>query len=224
MSLRPPVRHWLLPCLGYAAALVVVGAIAFSFPAPVRHAGNWKYADPRPLITAIVASIAFIATRRLVRGRQLPRRALLLAHDTIAPRTDGYRAMAPLTVEDLLARLRGLGYRPTIAACADDGAIRGPVDAVIPLAGAHVEIRDSRLVGHLRLQLPAPELAPGQRRLSQLEIVAEPSSAMEEMGLFALRELDAMLGGVQVTPTDSALSAVEARTFTAGLAERPALA
>ena len=224
MSLRPPIRHWLVPCAAFVAVSLLAGVFTYSF-LDAGPSGLYRHSiDPRFYFAGIAGAAAFAVTRFWMVGRSKPRRSLVMAHRALALQVDGYREARALTVDDLLARLRGLGYRPAIAACADDGTVRGPAPAAMPLAGTHVRISDERLSGYLRLHLPATERAPGEHRLSLLEIVAEPSSAMEEMGLFALRELDGILGGVRVTPTDSALSAVEARTFTAGLTERPTLA
>jgi hypothetical protein len=144
----------------------------------------------------------------------------LLSYRRPPPRALGYREMVEITIDDLLAALRRVGYAPRAHACNDAAEVVGDCELAAPLVGAHVLITDARVRGGVRLQLP--DLPPDDdRRLGQLAIHGDEDTPAAELGLFALRALDALLIDLEAARGDSALGPVAVSLLTSALADRP---
>ena len=221
MTVRPALRPTFVALAAGALATLAAGAVLWwlvdTYPGARRSLGGYVVGWG----ATMAGCFAFVGVRRLLRGPQFPIRGFTLAFREPAPSAVGYREVADVSVGDLLAALRDLGYEPEAAACDDAGAARGPADARAPLVGAHVVVTDPAGAGSVRIQLVAPSRAPGARRLGLVEIRADQDSAIDHLGLYALRTIDRLIGRVAASPIDSALTAEPVALVTAGLPDRP---
>ena len=157
---------------------------------------------------------------RITRGKAVTRDGFTLSYRRIEPTATGYRELATLTVEDVLAGLRRVGYAPEVAATDDTGAVRGPLDPTTPLAGANFALRDPRVRGAIRVQLaPPPEGAA--RAMGLVETWSERGDSAEELALFTLRVLAGLVGDLTASRESSQLGQDPVSLLTAGLDERP---
>lgn len=211
------------PVLG-ALALGGLGAALGWYLASddINKVGDWRNGAARfvGMGGAIGLCVGWYATVRLTRGTSLARTGLMLGYKRIEPTSTGYREVATLTVEDLLARLRAVGYQPIAKACDELGTIRGPLDTTTPLAGSNVAITDPRVKGHIRVQLATPP-RDNARALGLIETWSSKGDSATELALFALRALDGMLGDLTASYDDSGLSADPAKLFVVALPEKP---
>jgi hypothetical protein len=158
---------------------------------------------------------------RQVAGRApVTRDGFTLAYASIKPKPDGYRELTTARVADLLAALQAVGYAPTAQACDDTGEPTGPIAPETPLSGVNVALRDPGVRGWIRVQLSQP-IEGRPRSLGLIEMWSMRGDSTEELALFTLRALDALLEGVTASRESSVLSNDPASMLTAGLAERP---
>jgi hypothetical protein len=229
LSLRAPLRSWLWPCLAFVVGAGIAGPILYAYlSADIDREASRAWLSHGALRafatgTVLAGAIPFVIVRRLVRGPRLPTGGWTLVHAPIVPVASGHRDARHPTIDDLASRLSKLGYRISVKACNASGRIRGSADRAGPLAGSHVLIRDRRWAGDIRLVL-APSGGTDQRRLGRLEVRAEPSSPTDELGLFVLRELDALVPSLRASRVDSALGADPASAFTVALRAKPRFA
>jgi hypothetical protein len=172
------------------------------------------------MLAAFGAFGGYVATRRLVRGPRLTRSGFTLSYRRIEPAAVGYREMRVIAVGDLLAALRGVGYAPRVQACDDFGERRASLAESAPLAGANVALRDQRVRGWVRVQLPPPP-AGTERALGLIEVWSRRDESAEELALFTLRALDALVGGLAAARDTSRLGDDPAALLTSELPARP---
>jgi hypothetical protein len=207
--------------------MVAGGALGFAISwklasDDIGQAGDWRAGAERFIGFATALGLiggTFIAAR-ITRGKPVTRDGFTLSYRRIEPTATGYRELTTLTVEDLLAGLRRVGYAPAAADGTDLGAAPRPIDPTTPLAGANVELRAPRVHGRIRVQLaPPPEGVA--RALGLIEIWSEKGDSAEELALFTLKALDGLVGDLTASRESSRLSQDPISLLTAGLDERP---
>ncbi len=222
--MRGMARHsavWIL--LGALGGGAVAFAIAWSLAGDdVHQLGDWRAGAARFIGFATVLGLfaGGAIAPRITRGKAVTRDGFTLSYRPIEPTATGYRELATLTVEDLLAGLRRAGYAPAAAASDDTGGVRGPIDPTTPLAGANVAIRDPRVRGSIRVQLAQPPEGAA-RAMGLVEIWSEKGDSAEELALFTLKVLDGLVGDLTASRETSQLGQDPVALLTAGLGERP---
>jgi hypothetical protein len=209
--------------LGTLAGGAIGFAISWSLAADdIHQLGDWRAGAQRFIgfATALGLIAGSLLTARITRGKAVTRDGFTLSYRRIEPTATGYREVTTLTVEDLLAGLRRVGYAPKVAASDDLGAARGPIDPTTPLAGANFEIRDARVRGSIRVQLATPPEGTA-RALGLVEIWSEKGDSAEELALFTLKMLDGLVGDLTAARETSQLGQDPVSLLTAGLPEQP---
>ncbi|CAN5385634.1 hypothetical protein BH11MYX1_BH11MYX1_54800 [soil metagenome] len=188
----------------------------------IQHVGDWRIGGARFIGFLIVLGIAigFLLARRLVSGKPHTSDGYLLSYSRIAPKTEGYREGAKVTVADLVAALATYGYEPIVTACDETGEPRGAIELDTPLAGANIGIRDPQVKGWVRLQL-ASESADAKRRMGLLDTWTHRGESADELALFTLRALDQLAGDLTAARRASQLGQDPASLLTAGLGDTP---
>ena len=204
---------------GGAGAFAIAWALAAD---DIHQLGDWRHGAQRFIgfATALGLFAGFAIAVRITRGKAVTRDGFTLSYRSIEPTATGYREIATLTVEDLLAGLRRVGYAPRAAACDETGAARGPIDPTTPLAAVNVAIGEPRVRGSIRVQL-APPPEGTARALGLIEVWSEKGESAEELALFTLRVLDGLVGDLTVSRETSQLGGDPVSLLTAGLDERP---
>jgi len=170
--------------------------------------------------SAIGAFIGFFIAVRLTRGKHVSRDGFTLSYKRIEPTAANYRELKTITVADLVAGLREVGYEPKVEVCTIEGERRGILDANTALAGTNIALSDPGVRGWIRLQLPIP--ADEQARaLGLVEMWSERGESTEEFALFTLRILDTFVGALAAKRESSTLSDDPVSVLTAGLADKP---
>jgi hypothetical protein len=212
---------WIL--LGTLAGGASAFAISWGLAAADMHQlGDWRSGAARFIgfVTALGVIAGYAISTRITRGKAVTRDGFTLSYRRIEPTAKGYREIATLTVEDLLAGLRRAGYAPKAAASDDTGAVRGPIDPTTPLAGANVAIGDPRVRGSIRVQLASPPEGTA-RAMGLVETWSEKGESAEELALFTLKVLDGLLDDLTASRETSRLGEDPVSLLTAGLGERP---
>ncbi len=199
----------------------------------IQHVGDWRIGGGRFVAFLVMLGIAigFLLARRLVSGKHHISDGYMLSYTRIAPKTEGYREGAKVTVADLVAVLTTFGYEPIVTACDETGEPLGPIELDTPLAGANIGIRDPQVKGWVRLQL-APESGPGEpsaagaagaenRRMGLLDTWTHRGLSTDELALFTLRALDHLAGDLTAGRRSSQLGQDAASLLTAGLGDKP---
>jgi hypothetical protein len=172
------------------------------------------------MVSAFGAFVGFFATARLVRGATLTRDGFTLSYRPLEPIPVGYRELTTLTVDDLMSRIRDVGYTPQLRACDDTGERISAGDPTAPLVGANISLSDPGVRGWVRVHLPRP--AEGQARaLGLIEVWSEAGESAQELALFVVRALNGLVGNLAASRESSRLSEDRASLVIASLAERP---
>lgn len=214
---------WVL--LGTLVGGAIGFAISWTLAADdIHQVGDWRGGAQRFIGFATVLGLiaGSVITARITRGKPVTRGGFALSYRRIEPTAVGYRELSTLTVEELLAGLRGVGYAPEVAASDDLGTVRGPLDPTTPLAGANFAIRDARVRGWIRVQLATPP-EDAARALGLVEIWSEQGDSAEELALFTLKVLGGLVGDLTAARDTSQLGQDPVSLLTAGLGERPRL-
>ncbi|CAN5875354.1 hypothetical protein BH11MYX2_BH11MYX2_34240 [soil metagenome] len=197
--------------------------IAYYFAASdIGKVGDWSRGALRFIggAGALGALVGWDAGARLVLRAPITRTGFTLSYRPAEPQPQGYREIKTLTVEDLLVRLRAVGYTPTIETCTALGerTMHG-TDPTQPLVEANIALSAPRVKGYVRVQLPEP--AGGQpRALGVLEVNSEGDPSAEELGMFTLRSLGELVGNLTAAHDTSRLSEDAVELLTAHLPER----
>ena len=213
----------LWPVLGALVGAAILSAVAYGFASgDLNKAGDFKRGAAKFIGMAgtIGLVVGWFVTVRLARGPTFSRSGLTLGYKRIEPTATGYRELTTLTVDDLVARLRELGYQPVAKACDELGTVLGKLEGRTPLAGANFAITDAGVKGWIRVQLGAPPEG-NARAMGLIETWASNGDSATELGLFTLRALDGMLGELTASYDDSALSGTPAKLFAAALPDQP---
>jgi len=216
-------RSFAWSLLGGAVGCAVGIAIGLALAGDeVGKLGDWRYGALRFIgfTGALGLFGGFIIVSRFTRPPAMTRRGFRLSHGRIEPVATGYRDLKTLTVDDVLAGLRAVGYEPTIQACDVDGTRLGNADPSTPLVGANIAIADRRVRGWVRLQLIPPNETQ-TKALGALEAWSERGGSAEELAMFSLRVLDKLVPSLAAAHDDSRLSEDPASLLTAGLPDAP---
>ena len=212
-----------LPVIG----ALVGGAIAFAIAwhlasADIGEDGDWRGGAQRfiGMVGALGVAAGYIVTSRLTRGAKVTRDGFTVSYRPAEPVPQGYRELRTLRVEDLIARLRAVGYAPRVEVCNELGERGGAAEADAALVGANIALVDRGVRGWVRVQLPAP--GEGQARaIGLVEVWTASGESAWELGLFTLRALGELVGGLAAARESSRLSEDPVATVTAALPERP---
>jgi len=188
----------------------------------IQHVGDWRIGGARfvGFLVMLGIAIGFLLARRVVSGKHHTSEGYMLSYTRIAPKTEGYREGAKVTVSDLVAVLTTFGYEPIVTACDEAGEPLGPIELDTPLAGANIGIRDPKVKGWVRLQL-APEAEETKRRMGLLDTWTHRGLSTDELALFTLRALDQLASDLTAGRRASQLGQDAASLLTAGLGDRP---
>jgi len=217
------MKRW-LPLVVAVVTAAVFGAVAYALASgDIGKTGDWRNGAMRFIGFAAAIGLfgGYIVTARLTRGARVTRGGFTLTYPKIVPRPETYRELTTLTVADLASRLRDVGYEPAIEGCDQTGSPRGTLDPTTSLAGCNVAIVDPGVAGWVRLELPVPREAQA-RGLGLVETWTRRGESTEELALFVIRSLDALVGDVQAAREDSRTSPDPASLVTASVGERPA--
>jgi hypothetical protein len=206
--------------VGGSIAFVIAWKIASN---DMDKAGDYRDGAARffGMVSAVGVVAGYFIGARLARGPSYKRDGFTLAYKKIEPMAAGYRDLVTITIADIVGALREIGYEPRAEGCDESGQRSGAtVDPTTPLAGSNVAFSDPGVRGWIRLQLPVP--VDGQARaLGLLELWSSGGESTEEMGLFALRGLDSLIGGLSAARESSRLSDDPVSVITTGLAKKP---
>ena len=167
--------------------------------------------------------VAFFVARRVIGGMAIRKREWMLIVPRIELRADGYREAGAPTIERLVEALGKHGYRLRFEGADVDGTPRGHIDARTELAGAVVWLGDERLGASpagvvLRIGEPVDGASSS---LGTVESRDARGEGNEELAIFVIAELDALIPGVSYKPSDSVLTPDDAADLRATLPERP---
>jgi hypothetical protein len=217
------MKRW-LPLVVAVAAAAVFGAVAYALASgDIGRTGDWRNGALRFIGFGAALGLfgGYVVTARLTRGARVTRGGFTLTYPKIVPRPQTYRELTTLTVADLASKLRDLGYEPAMEGCDETGSPRGTLDPTTSLAGCNVAIVDPGVAGWVRLALPVPREAQA-RGLGVVEMWTRRGESTEELALFVIRSLDALVGDVHAAREDSRTSPDPASLVTASVGERPA--
>jgi len=215
-------RFWMSVAGGVVGG-TVAGFIGWKLAGDdIQHIGDWRIGGGRFIGFLVMLGIAigFMLVRRVVSGKLHTSEGYMLSYTRIAPKTEGYREGAKVTVADLVAGLTTVGYEPIVTACDETGEPLGPIELDTPLAGANIGIRDPQVKGWVRLQL-APESEQAKRRMGLLDTWTHRGPSTDELALFTLRALDQLAGDLTAARRSSQLGQDPAALVTAGLGDKP---
>ena len=224
-SLRPSMRSILAPALIGGALAVVATLVARQLVAPsIAAKGGWFSRWDASFVGMCGAGaffLGFFVSHRLMRGARREERSWMLSVEQVVPTATSYRDAAPPSVQDLVDRLKARGYDLRTSRVDEAGAPVAGGDDRDPLAGAAVELRDDRAVA--RVVVRVSERAAGQGGGLGIVTAIEHGSkrASEELALFAIVELAAILPGLRYKDADSALTPDDTEMLRASLPERP---
>jgi hypothetical protein len=215
------VKRWLPLIVGVVAA-VVCGGVAYEVASgDIGTAGDWRHGAERFIGFAAALGLlaGYVVTAVVVRGVRATRGGFTLTYPKIVPKAQGYRQLSTLTVGDVTAALRAAGYEPAIHACDETGAPKTALDPTTLLAGCNVALVDPGVRGWVRLELPLPR-EDQARGLGLVEVWSKRGESTEELALFVIRTLDALVGDVHASREDSRTSPDPAALVTASLGDR----
>lgn len=219
MTQRARWWPWVGAAVGGGIGLAIGLALAGD---DVNKLGDWRNGAARfiGMAGAIGLFAGYVIVQQITRGKHVTRDGFTLSYRPIAPTAEGYREMKVATVADLIAGLVKVGYEPHTEACDDFGVRSGSIDDKTALPGANVAITDPGVRGWIRVAL-APANENQTRALGLIEMWSEGGDSVEELALFTMRTLDALVGELAAARESSRLSADPIPLLTAGLGERP---
>lgn len=224
-SLRPSMRSILVPALIGGALAIVASVVAGRVVGPAIAAKGGSFARWDHAFVGMCGAAAFFlgffVSYRLMRGERRDERSWMLSLEQVVPTATSYREAAPPSVQDLIDRLKARGYQLQTSRVDEEGAPVAGGDDRDPLTGASVELRDDRAAA--RVVVRVSERAAGQGGGLGLITAIERGKkrASEELALFAIVELAAILPGLRYKDSDSALTPDDTEMLRASLPERP---
>jgi hypothetical protein len=212
------------PLIGALVGGVAGFAIGYYLAsADINKEGDWRNGAARfvGMASAIGIMLGYVVTSRFTRGVAVTRDGFTLSYRPADPVPTGYRELRTLTINDLIERLRAVGYAPVVQECDEVGERSARTsDPTTTLVGANVAVTDPGVKGWIRVQLPAPRVDQA-RALGLVEVWTERGDSAEELALFTMRCLGELVGGLAASRESSRLSEDPVAMLTAGLAERP---
>ncbi|HEY8144369.1 MAG TPA: hypothetical protein VIG06_16925 [Kofleriaceae bacterium] len=225
-SLRPPIRSILLPALIGGVLAVIATIVASKVVAPAIAAkGGWSSRYDRSFVGMCGAAfffIGFFVSNRLMRGPRRDERSWMLSLEQVVPSATSYREAAAPSVSDLVGRLQAKGYTLETGRVDEAGAPVAGGDDRDPLPGTAVELVDRRAGARVVLRVSQRAAGEGGGLGMVTAIERGGKRASEELALFAIVELAALLPGLKYKDTDSALQPDDTEMLRASLPDRPA--
>ena len=219
------MRVILVPALIGGIAAVVATLLAQRLVVPAIAArGGWFSRWDQSFVGMCGAAAFFIGyfvSFRLMRGQRRDERSWLLSMGQVLPSATSYRDAAPPSVKDLIDRLQAKGYQLTSARVDESGAPVAGGDDRDPLTGASVELVDQR--AGARVVVTVSQRAAGEGGGLGMVTAVERGGkrASEELALFAIVELAALIPGLSYKDVDSALPPDDTEMLRASLPDRP---
>jgi hypothetical protein len=224
-SLRPPLRSIVVPVLVGALLAIVATVIAGRVVSPaVAAKGGWFSRWDRSFVGmcgALAFFLGYFASLRFLRGPKSAMRSWVLSMDQVVPAATSYREAAPPSVKDLLERLKARGYQLEHRRVDESGEPVAGGDDRDPLVGSAVELSDPR--AGARIVVRVSERAAGEGGGLGMVTAIERGSkrASEELALFTIVELAAILPGLKYKDSESALSPDDTEMLRASLPDKP---
>jgi hypothetical protein len=224
-SLRPPLRSIVVPVLVGSVLAIVATVIANRAVAPAIAAkGGWYSRWDQSFVGmcgALAFFLGFFVTLRFLRGPKSQMRSWMLSMEQVVPAATSYREAAPPSVKDLIDRLTARGYRLASHRVDESGEPVPGGDDRDPLAGSAVELSDQRAAARIVVRVSERAAGEGGGLGMVTAIERGGKLASEELALFAIVELAALLPGLKYKDSDSALSPDDTEMLRASLPDRP---
>lgn len=224
-SLRPPIRSILVPAIIGGVLAVIATAVASNLVAPAIAAkGGWASRYDRTFVGMFGAAgffLGYIVSFRLMRGPRRDERSWMLSLEQVLPSATSYREAAAPSVSDLVGRLKAKGYTLETGRVDEAGAPVAGGDDRDPLPGTAVELVDRRAGARVILRVSQRAAGEGGGLGMVTAIERGGKRASEELALFAIVELAALLPGLKYKDTDSALPPDDTEMLRASLPDRP---
>jgi hypothetical protein len=224
-SLRPPIRSILLPALIGGVLAVIATAVASNVVAPAIAAkGGWASRYDRSFVGMCGAAgffLGFFVSHRLMRGPRRDERSWMLSLEQVLPSATSYREAAAPSVKDLVDRLAARGYSLATGRVDEAGAPVAGGDDRDPLPGTSVELVDRRAGARVILRVSQRAAGEGGGLGMVTAIERGGKRASEELALFAIVELAALLPGLRYKDVDSALPPDDTEMLRASLPDKP---
>ena len=226
-TLRRSMGELLLPAVIAAVVAVVATVLAQRLVAPALVArGGWASRWDQSfvgMIGALAFFLAFYVAYRLMRTPRREERSWILRVGQVAPTTASYREAGMPAVQDLIDRLHRRGYQLEARQVDEAQEPHGAADPRAPLAGARFDLRDLRLPAGTRVVVHVSGEATGASGGPGTVTAIEGGRKLagEELALFTIVELAALLPGLEYKDMDSALTPDTTEMLAATLPERP---
>ena len=219
------MRVILVPALIGGIAAVVATLLAQRLVVPALAArGGWFSRWDQSFIGMCGAAAFFIGyfvSFRLMRGQRRDERSWLISMGQVLPSATSYRDAAPPSVKDLIDRLQAKGYQLTSGRVDESGAAVAGGDDRDPLTGASVELVDQRAGARVVVTVGQRAAGEGGGLGMVTAIERGGKRASEELALFAIVELAALIPGLSYKDADSALPPDDTEMLRASLPDRP---
>lgn len=224
-SLRPPMRSIAIPALIGGVLAIVATVIAGKVVAPaVAAKGGWFSRWDRGFVGlcgALAFFLGYFVSLRLLRGPKSEQRSWMLSMEQVVPAATTYREAAPPSVKDLTERLAARGYQLASHRVDESGEPVAGGDDRDPLAGSAVELADARAGARIVVRVSERAAGEGGGLGMVTAIERGGKRASEELALFAIVELAALLPGLKYKDSNSALSPDDTEMLRASLPDKP---
>lgn len=219
------MRSILVPALIGGVLAVVATLVAQNLIAPSLAArGGWFSRWDHSFVGMCGAAaffLGYLVSYRLLRGSRREERSWMLSMGQVLPSATSYRDAAPPSVKDLVDRLQAKGYQLASGRVDASGAAVAGGDDRDPLTGSSVELVDGRAGARVIVQV-SPQAAGEGGGLGVVTAVERGGKrASEELALFTIVELAALIPGLRYKDADSALPPDDTEMLRASLPDRP---
>ena len=219
------MRAILVPALigGVCAVIATVLARQLIVPA-VAAKGGWMSRWDGSFVGMCGAAAFFLGyavSFRLIRGKRQEERSWMLSMEQVLPTATSYREAAPPSVKDLVDRLAARGYQLETSRVDEAGAAVAGGDDRDPLPGTSVELACRRAGACVRVAVSQRAAGQGGGLGLVTAIERGGKRASEELALFIIVELAALLPGLRYKDSDSALPPDDTEMLRASLPDRP---
>jgi hypothetical protein len=224
-SLRPPLRSIVIPALVGGVLAIVATVIASNVVAPgVAAKGGWYSRWDRSFVGmcgALAFFLGYFVCLRFLRGPKSEMRSWMLSMDQVVPAATSYREAAPPSVKDLIERLTARGYQLERRRVDESGEPVAGGDDRDPLAGSAVELGDQRTGARIVVRVSERAAGEGGGLGMVTAIERGGKRASEELALYAIVELAALLPGLKYKDSESALTPDDTAMLRGSLPDKP---
>jgi hypothetical protein len=219
------MRSIVVPALVGCLLAIVATVIARKAVAPaVAAKGGWFSRWDAAFVGMCGAGaffLGFFASLRFLRGPTSEQRSWMLSMDQVVPAATSYREAAPPSVVDLIERLTARGYQLERRRVDESGEPVAGGDDRDPLAGSAVELSDARAGARIVVRVSERAAGEGGGLGMVTAIERGGKRASEELAMFAIVELAALLPGLEYKDADSALTPDDTEMLRASLPDKP---